>query len=535
MKNNGNLLHEGFEYQSSINGDNIAVDEGEREITYKELSIGMTCLAGALFRIGIERQDRIGILIDNGIEACTAILGILRSDACFVPLNPEFPSLRLATICDEAQVSAIVTVRKNLPLLLLILEQLRGFSSISVVILDASGEEISAIKSKLGERLGALLGLEDLVEPPGGLSECQNIEEDLAYILFTSGTTGTPKGVMIQHRSICSTIRWGCDYFDIAESDRLSNHSRLSFDVSLFDIFCAFNSGATLCPITSQGDLAFPGKFIEKMEISFWFSVPSVISMMSKSRQLETIKFDKLRAALFAGEALLPDMASKWIQNQPSVPLYNLYGPTEAAIVCTVYPIEQGSPVLSQTSIPIGLETRDSELLILKEGTEELTEPGEIGRLMICGTQVAAGYWRRPELTKEAFLQNPMKPDQYAMMYDTGDLAMRDKKGLIYFVGRRDSQIKISGYRIELGEIEGAMSAFPGIHEAAAIYLPGPPAQIVAVVVSENRSLDEPAWREFLASRLPKYMVPSTVILKKEIPRNASGKIDRNLLAQELS
>ena len=128
MKNNGNLLHEGFEYQSSINGDNIAVDEGEREITYKELSIGMTCLAGALFRIGIERQDRIGILIDNGIEACTAILGILRSDACFVPLNPEFPSLRLATICDEAQVSAIVTVQKNLPLLLLILEQLRGFS-----------------------------------------------------------------------------------------------------------------------------------------------------------------------------------------------------------------------------------------------------------------------------------------------------------------------------------------------------------------------------------------------------------------------
>lgn len=504
------LLHQAVSHFALETPTAPAIDDGERVVCYAELAERMDRVAAVLQAGGVERGDRVGILIDNGIAACEAILGILRADACYVHLNPTYPALRLANVIAEAGLDAVITVAANIALLDEVSSTTAAVSMILVIDSDLPGENETG--------------------PPAA---AQNREEDLAYILFTSGTTGNPKGVMITHRNVKSTIGWGVRHFGIAADDRLSNHSRLSFDVSVFDIFCAFFAGATVCPLVSAGDIAFPGKFIVQRGITIWFSVPSVIAMLMKSGQLAAAPFTSLRAALFAGEALTPDMVEAWRANQPQTPIYNLYGPTEGTIVCTVFNIGVDAPFEADKPVPIGVETRDCELLILDPDSDRLAPPETIGRLMICGSQVSPGYWRRPELTAEAFRINPLKAELGARMYDTGDLAFRGADGFIRFVGRNDSQIKLHGYRIELGEIEVVLSTHSGISEAAAVLIDGDNPFIAAAITTAIEDIAEENIFQHLEERLPAHMVPSRLVFLDVMPRNDTGKIDRNRIIDE--
>ena len=520
------LLFEPIEYWAQRAPQAIAIDEGDRSMTYAAFAESMRAIAATLHTAGVARHERVGVVLSNGVEACCAIMGALRNNNCFVPMIPTFPAARLAKICKSAAPAALLTTAEHLPL---VAETLRECGAAPLVLLlDAENPAQAPValpdKVKLIRR--------DAFAAADMAPLSLNQEEDLAYIMYTSGTTGAPKGVMICHRAVLSTIKWGVAHFGMTPADRLSNHSRLSFDVSLFDIFCAFMAGATLCPLTSQQDLLFPAQFIDTRRISIWFSVPSAIGMMHRSRQLHEHRFDFLRAALFAGEPLNPFWAKAWRETKPHIPIYNLYGPTEAAIVCTVHNVDVDSP-LDNSPVPIGKTTKHSELFILRED-DTPAGANELGRLMIAGTQLANGYWREPELTALAFRTNPLKPFANLRMYDSGDLAFKDEHGVIHYVGRNDLQVKVRGYRIELTEIELALNAHDAVHDAvAAVVGEEEDKRLVAFVVPCGRQPDnelEDELLDHLQLHLPKFMLPHRVVFLKEFSLNANGKTDRAAL-----
>jgi acyl-coenzyme A synthetase/AMP-(fatty) acid ligase len=304
----------------------------------------------------------------------------------------------------------------------------------------------------------------------------------------------------------------------------------------MFDIFAGFLAGGTVCPVTGAKDLTFPGEFIRSRAITVWCSVPSVIGMMIKSRQLSQKPFEGLRVALFIGEALHSEWAAGWLKHQPQTPLYNTYGPTEAAIFCTAHLVGVDSPFDPAAHVPIGRASTDCELYVLNMEADELAAPGEVGRLMIAGTQLANGYWRAPELTARAFRPNPFKADLGTLMYDTGDLAMVDTRGDLLWIGRADNQVKVRGYRVELGEIEIVLRSAPGVHDAV-VFLEEGGSDLAAAIVLETGHAEpgEESLRDYLGQRLPGYMIPARFHALLEFPLNANGKTDRRAVRETIA
>ncbi|MBI5164777.1 MAG: amino acid adenylation domain-containing protein [Magnetospirillum sp.] len=518
------LLHEAVELWAEATPTALAVDEYGTTWTYAGLATRMRRLAALLRRLGVGRNDRVCVLMDNCAQAYAGLLGTLAADACFVPLNPAFPALRLADIVGQAVPVAVVTLGEHLDLLADVLGHASVEASPMVIVLDAPDQPHAAATIPPTHLFSAA----DVAAESDAYVAPRNREEDLAYILFTSGTTGRPKGVMLPHRAVMSVLRWSLDLWELTPDDRLANHSRLTFDVSMFDIFAGFLAGACVCPIMGAKDLTFPGDFIRSRAITVWCSVPGVIGMMIKSRQLAAGPFDSLRVALFIGEALPAEWAAEWRRHQPAVPIFNTYGPTEAAIFCTAFNVDVDGPLEPGRPVPIGRPSTDCELFVLKTDSDALAEPGEVGRLMITGSQLAHGYWRNGEITAKAFRPNPFKRDLGTPMYDTGDLAVADAAGVLTWIGRSDSQVKVRGYRVELGEIEVVLRSAPEVHDAVVV-VSSSGSELLAAVVAEHGHEDATAERlqEFLGHQLPAYMVPARFAILADFPRNDNGKVDR--------
>ena len=530
------LLHQCVEVQAAQRPDQVAVEQDDRFITYRELYKQSLKLASLLRDVGVGRNDRVGFLIDNGIEACLAIVGILRADGCYVPLAPNFPPARLASIVDDADMKALVVVGRYLDNLFDVLDILEHQVPRALVMLDVKRDSVGPqMADTLEQAFRSVRWADDLAAAPADPGPNRNVEEDLAYIMYTSGTTGRPKGVMLTHANVKSFLSWAVDYFNLSHEDRMSNHSAVSFDLSVFDIFGCFLVGATLCPVVDASARMFPGGFIINKRISVWFSVPSVIGMMRQARQLIPGAFDKyLRVAIFCGEALIPEYARVWRETHPSIPIVNLYGPTEAAIACTFYNVGVDGPFEPDKRVPIGRPCRDTEILILNPEREEAVEPGRVGRLMICGSQVAPGYWRRPDSNAKSFIINPEKREFGARMYESGDLAYVDEQGMIQYVGRADSQVKYMGHRIELSEIEVVLNRHPLVIEAAVCFIEGATSWIVgAVTLCADEDLESPekVLEDYCGRYLPLYMIPKYIKCYQVLPKNANGKIDRKAIS----
>jgi len=357
-----------------------------------------------------------------------------------------------------------------------------------------------------------------------------------AHILFTSGSTGVPKGVVITHSNVTSFVEWARRHFEFGASERFSGHTPLHFDLSTFDVFGTFATGAELHMVPHETTLS-PFKlaeFIHSAELTQWFSVPSVLNYMAKFDAVKYGDFPSLRRVLWCGEVLPTPVLSYWMRRLPHVRFTNLYGPTEATIASSFYDVP-ACPNDERAPIPIGAPCDGEELIVLDADLQPVPQ-GVIGDLYIAGTGLSPGYWRDPEKTAAAFLRVSRGSNSNDRIYRTGDLARRCEDGLVYFIGRNDTQIKSRGYRIELGEIETALSALPGLQESAVVAIDrgGFESWLIccAYVLHPSSHATSLSVRKELEKHIPNYMIPARWMSCAVLPKNANGKIDRPRLKE---
>lgn len=506
--------------------DAVAIVHGDERLSYAELERRTNQLGRMLRRAGCQPQDRVAIALPKSIDAVTAILGTLKAGCVYVPLEPSTPAARLGSVlanCDPR----IVLVRGSGPGSIdAALEQLPTGDRPGRACLDEPGSD----------RRGLAFDGRDVRAADDAALDVPTGPDDLAYIFFTSGSTGVPKGVMVTHASVLRFVTWANAYFEAGPGERFSAVFPLQFDLSVHDLFGALEAGAELHLIGPELTL-LPHKlaaYIRERRLTQWFCVPSLLAYMARADVIETDDFPALKRVLCCGEVLPAPTLIHWMQRLPHVRFTNLYGPTEATIASSYYTIPT-TPADPAAPIPIGRPCDGEELLILSAAGQPVG-PGELGELHIGGVGLARGYWCDPERTAAAFIRDPRDPGR--RLYRTGDLARQGPDGLYYFAGRADTQIKSRGYRIELGDIESALHAIDGIDECAVVALPsdGFDGAVIccAYVVAGAAPASPQLIRGALAQRLPAYMIPTRWKAYTELPRNASGKIDRGAIQREM-
>jgi len=523
------LLQHGVMAQSSARPDAVAIVLDDTRITYGTLDATSNGLAHLLIDAGCRRGDRIALMMPKSPMAIIAMLGVLKCDATYVPMDPASPPARLARMLEISDCRFVLAAGAVEDRLARALAQAQLREPPTVGWLD----ECAAASSQPTPGFT----LRDLASYPTTPRVAVNNGQHLAHILFTSGTTGTPKGVMITHASVVHLIRWAQQRFHIDPADRISQHSPLRFDVSTFDIFGALWSGAELHLVPPHLNL-LPHKlaqFMRDAELTQWFSVPSVLNLMANFDVVRPGDFPKLRRVLFAGEVLPTPTLVHWMRRLPHVTFTNLFGPTETTIVSTHYTVP-ACPTDEREPIPIGTACDGEELLALDDELRPVPD-GDIGELYIRGIGVSPGYWRDTERTCQSFLPCPGTADPGERMYRTGDLVRRTADGIFHFVGRRDSQIKSRGYRIELGDIEAALCSLASLRESAVIALQSGGFEgwqiCCAFVPATDHDATPKRVRLELAKLLPNYMLPVRWLRYDALPRNDNGKIDRPLLKSE--
>jgi len=525
------LLQHGVTAQARRRPDAVALVFNDTRMTYRALEEASNRLAQFLRAAGCEHGDRVGFLMPKQPLAVVAMLGALKAGAIYVALDPGGPQARLARVLEVSDCRFILTAGQVAPLL----AETQATAALQRRPLigwldDAPWPGIDAPDFDLQD-LAAYSATEPFLPPPENHA---GPDADVALLLFTSGSTGLPKGVMVTHRSIEAFLRWAMRYFEIDATDRVSQHPPLQFDISTLDIYATLWAGGQVHLVPSQLNL-LPHKlaqFIREGELTQWFSVPSMLNLMANFDVVRQGDFPALRRVLFAGEVLPTPTLIYWMRRLPHVQFTNLYGPTETTISSSYYTVPH-CPESEQEPIPIGTACAGEDLLILDEKLQPVAS-GTTGELYIGGVGVSPGYWRDPERTRAVFMADPRGGDPQQRIYKTGDLVRSDENGLIHFLGRADMQIKSRGYRIELGEIEAALHSLPDLRESAVVAIQSEGFEgwqiCCAYVPAPERTAAPESVRKALATLVPTYMLPARWLRYDALPKNPNGKIDRSLL-----
>jgi amino acid adenylation domain-containing protein len=496
--------------------DKPAVEARGRSLTYAELETRSNQLAHLLRERGVRRGDRVGLYFPKAVESLVAMHGVLKAGAVYVPLDPHAPVRRVAGIAENCGVRALVTTGGK--------RQALGASPAVTVLV--SGE----VQAEDEVPWTALDAFPTAPPPTAG------VESDLAYILYTSGSTGQPKGVMLTHRNALTFVDWCAATFDVRAEDRLSNHAPLHFDLSVFDVYNALGAGATVSMIHEE-IAVFPQRLAALMEaqrLTVWYSVPSALVYLLLHGDLGARDLDRLRLVLFAGEVFPMKYLRQLADLLPRAELYNLYGPTETN-VCTYHRVDRWR-LAGQERLPIGRACANTETLVL-DGDGRPVGPGGTGELYVRGPSVTPGYWGDAAKSARALVPNPLGGVPGERLYRTGDLVTADEHGEYLFLGRRDSQVKSRGYRIELGDIEAALYAHPAVIEAAVLAVPDEElgSRLRAfVALKTDVTLTAAALQAHCAGLVPRYMVPESIEVRDSLPKTSTGKTDRTRLAAEL-
>jgi len=509
--------------------DRQAIVFKDESITYKELENITNKLANTLFNKGISKGDRIGIFLNKSIASIIGIFGILKAGAAYVPIDPLTPVKRLRYIINNCGIECLITSPDKIAK---INQAFEDNLLLKTIIL--TNDLPDYLESQLCAKLVPWQAVSSVNDQR--LLSMKPIDSDIAYILYTSGSTGNPKGVMISHLNSLTFVNMACEFFHIQKEDILSNHAPLHFDLSVFDIFTAIKAGATLVIVPESTSL-FPinlAEFIENNKISVWNSVPSALSLLANCGALQKYDFTSLRLILFAGEIFPVKYLRLLKQYMPYAQFYNLYGQTEANS-STYYHIKD-IPLDDKWNIPIGKAFPNFEVFAVDENQTIINMPGQEGELYVRGSSVAQGYWGNFEKTQSNFVGNKKQNHYQERVYITGDLVTLDKDGNYIFIGRKDHLIKSRGYRIEIGEIEATLYSHPQIKEATIVTIPDDLIgnRIVAFLVSDEDNLTREDIISFCSNSLPAYMIPEKIEFRESLPKTSTGKIDRKLLASEV-
>ena len=465
-----------------------AVSDRGRVATYAELDARADALAASLVGAGVRRGDRVGVLLEKSIDAVACLYAVMKTGAAYVPLDPHAPEHRLAQVLADCDVRCVLATANAPP---------------------PAGPAVLDVGS---------------VPPASGAPvHAEVMPDDLAYILYTSGSTGAPKGVMVSHANAMAFVRWAGAAFGVTGEDRLSSHAPFHFDLSVFDLYAAAAAAATVVLVPPEASV-FPAhlrRFVDEEGITVWYSVPSVLTQLASRTDLTPGDLPSLRAVLFAGEVFPTRWLRRLMVALPDARFANLYGPTETN-VCTWYEVDR-LPDDDGTTIPIGRPITGTRVAVVGDG-------GGPGELYVQGPTVGQGYWNDPAGTASRFVTEP-RPDLPGKWYRTGDLVEETADGCLRFLGRADGQVKSRGYRIELGDVEAALYGHSGVVDCAVVAVPDElfTARLHAFAVVEGQ-VAEPDLAGFCARRLPRYMVPQTFEIRPALPRTATGKVDRRAL-----
>jgi amino acid adenylation domain-containing protein len=523
----GYLLHQLLTDSAARYPDKTALVFKDNALTYAELERESNKLANSLSGFGIGRSGRVGIYLNRCTDSIVAAFGILKAGAAYVPIDPICPPNRLRYIIEKCQITFLVTSRDKLPNIAQVFPADSPLKNI--LVMDGGG---SGTVSPGG---AGLIDWQEISQTSKGDSfQADTIDSDLAYILFTSGSTGNPKGVMLSHLNSLTFVNSAHDFFRIERDDRFSNVCPLHFDMSVFDLFVAIKAGATVV-IIPETTVMFPVKLAEtiaKNRISIWNSVPSALSLLAAYKNLESHDLSCLRMIFFAGELFPLKYLRRLKELIPDARFCNMYGQTEANS-STCYWVDQ-LPFDIKGSLPMGRPLPNFDVFALDEDGRQVTVPGQEGELYVRASTVALGYWGEAEKTEKAFVKNPLRPELDERVYRTGDLVHLDSEGNYVFLGRKDHMIKSRGYRIEIGEIESVLCNHPEIRNAVVIPIPdeliGNRISVIIVPLTQNKIGKEDIL-QYCSRQLPKYMIPELIEFRDSLPITSSGKVDRKKLS----
>ena len=485
--------------------DKLAITDGENSVTFSEWKNKALRIADVIEKHMKKHGCPILVYLPKGTDVVVSFAAILYSRNYYTPTDVEFPFRKVKGILNALQPELIVSTHDCAKKLLD-----NGVDSESILYIDDIDFSVPIVEKNRLKKI---------------------IDVDLAYVFFTSGSTGVPKGVAITQRSIIDYIDWAAEEFDITEKERIANQAPFYFDNSILDIYLCMSKGATLF-ITPRKVMNFQVKLLEYLQenqINFIFWVPSALVATANSGLLERFDLSELRKVLFCGEVMPNAQLNIWRKALPDVQYANLYGPTEITDVCCYYKVNRD--FADEEPLPIGQGCRNTQIILLDDNNEAIEEQGEIGELCVRGTSLSVGYYANYEKTKEVFVQNPLNPYYEEKIYRTGDLAHYNQYGEIMFDGRKDFQIKYKGYRIELGEIELALIAIKGVNDGCVVY--NEVKEEIVAFYTGKEYVDKKFLRKELIQYLPQYMVPRKYIKLEKLLYNDNGKIDRKKLEND--
>ena len=475
---------------------------GKDKITYSEF-VEESKKLGTYLAKTEKFKKPVAILLDKNIGCLISMIGTIYSGNYYIVLDSKSPVDRLQQIIDTLDNPIIITDEVNKKTA----ENLKNYDNMYLASemreCDIDNDILTNIRKKV-------------------------IDTDIMYILFTSGSTGVPKGTVLQHKAVLSYLDWFVNCFKIDDNTIFGSQTPFYFSMSVSDVYSTMVTGATLCIIPKMY-FSFPVKLLsylkeEKINTIYW--VPSALCIIANLGALKNNDLTDLKKILFAGEVMPTKQLNMWLNNVDAM-YANLYGPTETVDICTYYKIDR--KLKDDESIPIGYGCDNCDIIILTEDNKE-AKVGEVGELCVRGSFLAAGYYKNLEKTNQVFVQNPLNLSYPEKIYKTGDLVKINDLGEIVYLSRKDYQIKHMGYRIELGEIETKISSIDKINTCCTIY---DEKKDKIVLYYQSNELNDYEILEKARAILPAYMVPNVVLKLDRVPYNANGKIDRKKLKSD--
>ena len=517
MGRKSNILAKRLEAAFTLNTANVAISKGASQWTYSELAASALAISSCI-TVNAGNREPVAILGNKNFFTYAGICGALFASGAYMPLNLKFPPSRNVKML-ELTAAKIIVADDNAA------EMLDKILSISretfTIILEST--DVNLVQKFPQHRFVVATKTAGNKFPVNAASP-----EDVAYLLFTSGTTGIPKGVPVSNGNVCSYLDHVMDRWEFREDDRFSQTFDLTFDLSVHDMMICWLSGGSLC--IPEDDSAFKmASYIREQAISVWFAVPSMAILMNKMRLLKPNALDGIRLSFFCGEPLAVNIAAKWSGATAGREVINLYGPSEATIAISDYSWKNQDSKSRNDIVSIGSLFSGQEYCLIDQATMKQTETK--GELCLGGTQIIKGYLNDQALTEKYFISLDEQPGK--TWYRTGDLVEQDEDGMLFFLGRSDSEVKISGFRVNLFEIDALLRKHTGSEQVATILDEGDTNRIISFAGKDGRMSEAELIRK-CREELPWYMIPEVIIFVDEMPLNINGKIDRNKLKQRL-